>query len=57
MPRPDFIEQRLVALATDAPEVIIDAIRSMRHNLSANEHALVEDFNPSFVENPIPTGF
>lgn len=57
MPLPDFIEQTLVALATDASEVIVDAIRSMRDNPGANEHALVEDFNQSLVENPIPTGF
>lgn len=56
MPLPDFIEQTLVALATDAPEVIVDAIRPMRDNPGASEHALFEAFNQSLVENPIPVG-
>ncbi len=56
MPLSDFIEQTLVALATDAPEVIVDAIRPMRDNPGAGEHALVDSFNQSLVENPIPTG-
>ena len=56
MPLPDFIEQTLVALATDAPEVIVDGIKAMRDNPGANEHALFEAFNQSLVDNPIPTG-
>lgn len=56
MPLSDFIEQTLVALATDAPEVIVDAIRPMRDNPGTGEHALVDAFNQSLVENPIPTG-
>jgi short-subunit dehydrogenase len=39
MPLPDFIEQTLVALATDAPEVIVEGIKAMRDNPGANEHA------------------
>jgi len=54
MPLPDFIEQTLVALATDDPEVIVDAIKPIRDNPGANEHALVQAFNQSLVENPIP---
>lgn len=56
MPLPDFIEQTLAALATDDPEAIVDAIRPMRDNPGANEHALFEAFNQSLVENPIPAG-
>ena len=56
MPLADFIEQTLVALATDAPEVIVETIRPMRDNPGANEHALFEAFNQSLVENPIPVG-
>lgn len=56
MPLPDFVEQTLAALATDAPEVIVEAIRPMRDNPGADEHALFEAFNQSLVENPIPTG-
>lgn len=56
MPLPEFVEQTLAALATDAPEVIVEAIRPMRDNPGAGEHALFEAFNQSLVENPIPTG-
>ncbi|NKJ42227.1 SDR family NAD(P)-dependent oxidoreductase [Novosphingobium sp. SG720] len=56
MPLPDFIEQTLVALATDDPEVIVEAIRPLRDNPGANEHALFDAFNQSLVENPIPVG-
>lgn len=56
MPLADFIEQTLVALATNEPEVIVDAIRSFRDNPGANEHALVEAFNQSLVDKPIPVG-
>ena len=56
MPLPDFIEQTLKALATDDPEVIVDAIRPLRDNPGANEHAFVDAFNRSIVANPIPVG-
>lgn len=55
MPLPEFIGQTLAALATDAPEVIVDAIRPMRDNPGAGEHDLYEAFNQSLVENSIPT--
>lgn len=56
MPLPQFIEQTLSALSTDDPEVIVDAIRPMRDNPGANEHALFQAFNQSIVDNPIPVG-
>ncbi len=56
MPLATFIEQTLIALATDAPEVIVDAIRPMRDNPGANEHSLFKAFNQSIVDNPIPVG-
>lgn len=56
MPLPDFIEQTLAALATDDPEVIVDAIRPLRDNPGAGEHALFQAFNQSIVDNPIPVG-
>ncbi|WP_165225924.1 SDR family oxidoreductase [Affinirhizobium pseudoryzae] len=56
MPLPQFIEQTLAALSTDDPEVIVDAIRPMRDNPGANEHALFQAFNQSIVDNPIPVG-
>nr|WP_311044449.1 MULTISPECIES: SDR family NAD(P)-dependent oxidoreductase [unclassified Rhizobium] len=54
MPLPDFIEQTLVALATNAPEVIVDAIKPLRDNPGANEHGFFEVFNRSIIDNPIP---
>ncbi|MFF2324014.1 SDR family oxidoreductase [Agrobacterium sp. NPDC058088] len=56
MPLPDFIEQTLAALATDAPEVLVDAIKPLRDNPGANEHGFVEAFNRNIVNNPIPVG-
>ncbi|WP_313618519.1 SDR family NAD(P)-dependent oxidoreductase [Agrobacterium sp.] len=56
MPLAAFVEQTLAALGTDAPEVIVDAIRPMRDNPGADEHALFNAFNQSIVDNPIPVG-
>lgn len=56
MPLADFIEQTLVELAKDDPEVIVDAVRPLRDNPGAGEHTLFEAFNQSLAENPIPTG-
>ncbi|OLP57431.1 short-chain dehydrogenase [Rhizobium rhizosphaerae] len=56
MPLPQFIEQTLAALATDDPEVIVDAIRPLRDNPGSNEHTLFHAFNQSIVDNPIPVG-
>lgn len=54
MPLNDFVAQTLSALATEDYEVLVDAIRPLRDNPGANEHALFEAFNQSLVENPIP---
>lgn len=51
-----FVEQTIAALAKDDPEVIVDAIRPLRDNPGADEHALVHAFNQSIVDNPIPIG-
>lgn len=56
MPLGPFVEQTIAALAKDDPEVIVDAIRPLRDNPGADEHALVHAFNQSIVENPIPIG-
>lgn len=56
MPLSDFIEQTLLALATDEPEVIVDAIKPLRDNPGAKEHGLFEAFNRSIIDNPIPVG-
>jgi uncharacterized oxidoreductase len=41
-------------LATDNPEAIVDSVLPARANPGANEHAMVNAFNQSMVENPIP---
>lgn len=56
MPLTDFVAQTLSALVTEDYEVLVDAIRPLRDNPGANEHALFEAFNQSLVENPIPVG-
>lgn len=54
MPLEDFIEQTMVALASDEPEVLVDAVKPLRDNPGALEHAVVNAFNQSLAENPIP---
>ncbi len=56
MPLEMFIDQIMKELATDAEELLVEAIRPMRDNPGASEHAFVHGFNMSLVENPIPTG-
>ena len=54
MPLDAFIAETMAGLATEAEEVIVDAIRGIRDNPGANEHALVNGFNAALIENPIP---
>lgn len=56
MPLDAFIEQTMAALATDAEEVLVDAVKPLRDNPGANEHALVNGFNEAIAANPIPVG-
>ncbi|MDX1929940.1 MAG: SDR family NAD(P)-dependent oxidoreductase [Pirellulaceae bacterium] len=56
MPLEMFIDQIMKELATDAEDLLVEAIRPMRDNPGANEHAFVHGFNLSLIENPIPTG-
>ena len=56
MPLDAFIEQTMAALALDTEEVLVDAVKPLRDNPDANEHALVNGFNESIVANPIPVG-
>lgn len=56
MPLDAFIEQTMAGLATDTPEVVVEAIRAIRDNPGSNEHALIHGFNLSLVDNPIPVG-
>jgi uncharacterized oxidoreductase len=56
MPLDAFIEETMLGLATDTPEVVVQAIRALRDNPGSNEHAVVHGLNLSIVENPIPVG-
>ncbi|RUT25711.1 short-chain dehydrogenase [Asaia sp. W19] len=56
MPLDTFIEQTISALGSDDPEVFVEAIRPLRDNPGVNEHGLVNAFNQSIADNPIPTG-
>jgi uncharacterized oxidoreductase len=54
MPLDAFIAETMAALATDAPEVLVEAVRPARANPGPNEHALVDAFNAALIANPIP---
>ena len=54
MPLDAFIAETMQKLATDAPEVLVDAIRDLRDNPGSNEHGFVNAFNQSLVDEPIP---
>ncbi len=54
MPLADFIQQTFEKLGTDTIEAIVDSVLPARDNPGANEHAIVNAFNQSIVENPIP---
>lgn len=54
MPLDIFIDKTMAKLATDVEEVIVDEIKPLRDNPGSGEHALVNAFNQSLVENPIP---
>ncbi|SEJ80570.1 SDR family oxidoreductase [Pseudomonas sp. NFR16] len=54
MPLDAFIAETMAGLATDTPEVIVEAIRPLRDNPGSQEHGLIHGFNQSLVDNPIP---
>lgn len=54
MPLDAFIAETMEKLATDAPEIFVDAIRDMRANPGLPEHELVDGFNDHIAANPIP---
>lgn len=54
MPLDAFIAETMKGLATDAPEVIVEAIRALRDNPGIGEHALIDGFNTEIAANPIP---
>lgn len=54
MPLDAFIAETMIGLATDVPEVIVEAIRPFRDNPGSQEHAVIHGFNQSVVDDPIP---
>ncbi|MDC6379827.1 SDR family NAD(P)-dependent oxidoreductase [Pseudomonas graminis] len=54
MPLDPFIAETMIGLATDVPEVIVEAIRPFRDNPGSQEHAVIHGFNQSVVDDPIP---
>ncbi|MNX48199.1 Serine 3-dehydrogenase [compost metagenome] len=54
MPLDAFIAETMKGLATDAPEVFVEAIRALRDNPGVGEHALIDGFNTEIAANPIP---
>src|SRR5690606_10240911 len=56
MPLPAFIEDTMLGLASGKDEVYVKEIQALRDNPGSDEHALVNEFNQSIIENPIPVG-
>lgn len=54
MPLDAFIAETMKGLATDAPEVFVEAVRALRDNPGLGEHSLVDGFNAEIAANPIP---
>ncbi|WP_029592030.1 SDR family oxidoreductase [Franconibacter pulveris] len=54
MPLDDFIRETLEKLAAGEEEAIVDRVLPVRDNPGRNEHGLVNQFNQTMAENPIP---
>ncbi|WP_343654019.1 SDR family NAD(P)-dependent oxidoreductase [Herbaspirillum sp.] len=54
MPLDAFIAETMAKLASDDEEILVEAIKPLRDNPGANEHALVNGFNEALIANPIP---
>jgi uncharacterized oxidoreductase len=54
MPLEAFVAETMKGIATETPEVIVDAIRAVRDNPGSGEHALVNGFNAEMIAHPIP---
>ncbi len=53
MPLDAFIAETMKALATGAKEALVESAVPLRANAGAGEHALINAFNQSIVDNPI----
>jgi len=49
MPLDDFIAETLVALESDAPEVLVARAKAFRENVGPNEHGFVDQFNQQIL--------
>jgi len=56
MPLVDFVADTMKGLASGKDEVYVDAIQALRDNPGSSEHELVNAFNQSIADNPIPVG-
>lgn len=56
MPLADFVADAMKGLASGKDEVYVDAIQALRDNPGSSEHELVNAFNQSIADNPIPVG-
>ncbi|CAM2174637.1 SDR family NAD(P)-dependent oxidoreductase [Burkholderia cenocepacia] len=54
MPLDAFIAETMKGLATEEPEVFVEAIRALRDNPGLGEHVLIDGFNAEIAANPIP---
>lgn len=54
MPVDAFIAETMQGLATDVPEVVVEAVRPVRANPGPGEHALINAFNADLMANPPP---
>jgi uncharacterized oxidoreductase len=51
-----FVEQVMAGLATEVEEVVVEQAKPLRDNPGPNEHAFVNGFNQTLIENPVPLG-
>ena len=54
MPLPAFIAETMEGLGQASAEVVVERARAFRANPGPDEHALVQAFNLSLAESPIP---
>ena len=54
MPLDEFINETFDKLGTNTIEAIVDRVLPVRDNPGADEHTLVNQFNQSVADNPIP---
>ena len=48
MPLPEFVEETMRVLGTDADEVLVEQAKPLRNNAGPHETALVTQFNDAF---------